>query len=1006
MAAGSYFKGTRKSDFEGASMSSPTLQMGVQRLRCLLAGQDRQDESDEELLRAFTTRRDDNAFAVLVRRHGPMVLRVCRRVLGHEQDAEDAFQATFLVLARKAAALRNKMALAGFLHGTAYRAALKAKLSAARRGKHEGRAPARASVNPAEEISWREVRELLDEEIARLPEKYRTVFVLCCLENLSQAEAARRLSIKERTLSSQLEVARRRLGKRLARLGVELTAVLAVAAWATPPASAVPAALMTRTIQAGLATATGEGPAGIVSSAVAELVQNATSGMMVSKTKMATVLLAAMLLAGAGAWTCITLAPYHPSPLHAAKTVTASFTTPIQQAETPQKPAADGITVNGRVLDPDGKPVKQANLFLSHLMKDGASPRLKLVGTTDDQGRFRISFRSPDKDVPNYLLAHAAGFGVDWVRQSEGERQAEVTLRLPKDVPITGRIINTEGRPVAGASVSITEIYVPANEKLDDYLKGRPFDFFDRLNNRTPKQLRVPLEGIIGKATTDKGGRFRIRGAGAERIVLVMISGGGVVRSTLRVITRPGFDAKPHNAAVRKYHEGREPIWLEIARNQFLYPPALEFVADAGNTIEGTVKDAASSKPIPGCRVSAWRWGEGLNNDAVSVSGARGEYRLEGLSKNDMVFVNPPKGSLYLSRRVEVASTARQPKVERVIELAKGALVIGRVVDRQTGKGVQGNVRFEPLAGNRFYGSKPGFEQRGYDSEETDKDGRFRRVTIPGKSLILFRLDHHHTEKLYGQELCVYRGAAPDPDHKDIFEPVDPKRWPDRWYVRRADGNVEQIPGVNNAVKVIDAKEDGETRIELFVDRGLTAQIVLQDADGKPLGGAWAGGLTDYFPFTYKLPEATATVYALNPDKPREMAFFHAEKQLGGTATVRGDEKGPVVVKLSPLGQVFGRVLNADGKPLNGVEVSLQAQTKNGGELDRVAAPRGKPVRADKDGSFHIEGVVPGLKFLLFLQAKSPIFDGFTGAAVRQVQVKPGEKLNLGDERVVVKPGP
>ncbi len=234
-------------------MNSSTMQTGVQCLRRLAAVSGRQDESDEQLLHAFTTRRDDSAFAVLVRRHGPMVFHVCRRVLGHEQDAEDAFQATFLVLARNPAALRDKASLASFLHGTAYRTAMKVKRSAARRGKREAQASAPPSVNPADELSWREVRTLLDEEIARLPEKYRTAFVLCCLENLSQAEAARRLGVNERTLSSQMAAACKRLRERLARRGVELTAVLAASAVATPPASALPVGLMAKTMKAALA---------------------------------------------------------------------------------------------------------------------------------------------------------------------------------------------------------------------------------------------------------------------------------------------------------------------------------------------------------------------------------------------------------------------------------------------------------------------------------------------------------------------------------------------------------------------------------------------------------------------------------------------------------------------------------------------------------------------------------------------------------------------------------
>src|SRR5579872_5050031 len=175
---------------------------------------------DAELLHAWLSRRDDAAFAALVRRHGPMVLNVCRRTLHHRQDAEDAFQATFLLLARKAGSVRELAALAAWLHGTAYRMALSVKRAAARRRAHEGRSQARRPPGPSAELAWREVQALLEEEVQRLPEKCRTVFVLCCLESKGRAEVARLLGLPEGTVSSRLNQARTRLRERLARRGV------------------------------------------------------------------------------------------------------------------------------------------------------------------------------------------------------------------------------------------------------------------------------------------------------------------------------------------------------------------------------------------------------------------------------------------------------------------------------------------------------------------------------------------------------------------------------------------------------------------------------------------------------------------------------------------------------------------------------------------------------------------------------------------------------------------
>src|SRR5262249_45036987 len=153
----------------------------------------------------FVTHGDQAAFAELVARHGACVWAVCRRVLGQDQDAEDAFQAVFLILGRKAGAIRKRESVGSWLHGVAYRTAMKVRRAAGRRQAREKRAGAAArEPPPPEQAAARELQRLLDEELARLAEKYRAPFVLCCLEGLTRVEAARELGWAEGTVSSRL----------------------------------------------------------------------------------------------------------------------------------------------------------------------------------------------------------------------------------------------------------------------------------------------------------------------------------------------------------------------------------------------------------------------------------------------------------------------------------------------------------------------------------------------------------------------------------------------------------------------------------------------------------------------------------------------------------------------------------------------------------------------------------------------------------------------------------
>jgi RNA polymerase sigma factor (sigma-70 family) len=261
--------------------------------------------SDADLLARFVHGRDEAAFELLVWRHERLVRGVCRRVLRREHDVEDASQATFLTLACKAASVGKRQALPAWLYTVAYRIALRARADAARRGRHEKAAgelggPA-APGEPGQEAGRLELRSILDEEISRLPGKYRAPFVLCYLEGRTNEEAAAELGCATGTVVTWLARARKRLRSRLARRGVAVTAgALAATLYRSGAAAAAPPDFLRATVRAALHFAQGRPAAGLVSTRVAVLTKGALHAMLFNRMKVVAAALLALCLAGAG----------------------------------------------------------------------------------------------------------------------------------------------------------------------------------------------------------------------------------------------------------------------------------------------------------------------------------------------------------------------------------------------------------------------------------------------------------------------------------------------------------------------------------------------------------------------------------------------------------------------------------------------------------------------------------------------------------------------------------
>jgi RNA polymerase sigma factor (sigma-70 family) len=262
-------------------------------------------DADAALLGRFERLRDEHAFADLVARHGPMVLNVCRRVLGDAHDAEDAFQATFLVLARKAGSLGRPGALAGWLYGVASRVALKARSARTRRrdgtGLEGAPEPPDPRPDPLAELTARDLLHILEEEVQRLPGAYRLPIILCCLEGLSQEDAARQLGWTAGAVKGRLERGRKRLHERLARRGLALPAALTVVEVSRGTAMAGRwLSLLQETVKAATLLGAGQ-PAPGGSRAAAALAEEVLRAMLLTKAKVGAAVLVALCVVACGA---------------------------------------------------------------------------------------------------------------------------------------------------------------------------------------------------------------------------------------------------------------------------------------------------------------------------------------------------------------------------------------------------------------------------------------------------------------------------------------------------------------------------------------------------------------------------------------------------------------------------------------------------------------------------------------------------------------------------------
>jgi RNA polymerase sigma factor (sigma-70 family) len=691
--------------------------------------------SDTQLLGRFAAHRDEGAFAALMARHGPMVMAVCRGVLRDLPDAEDAFQATFLVLARKAGSAWVEGQLGGWLHRVAYRIAVRASIDAARRRAHERQSAVVAAMRISQGNSDQDLQPALHEELARLPAKLRVPVVLCCLEGLTHAQAALELRCGEATVRRRLSGARDRLRNRLVRRGFGPAASAAMLS-ITREAGAVPPVVAEATLRAAVRVAAGEAIAVVAGARLAVLTRAGltmmTEGWKATAAGVFSLAAIACLAVGFGAGVGTNAAP--PDEAGAGAVVK----TQPEPARQPQAPAPEKSSqkhvIKGMVLAPDGKPLEGATVLwlgsprYEHSrmarpkgFKTTPEERAKALASssTDAAGRFELAAEFDGNGYPGrVVIVKAKGSGIsgrvffsETVKESDGENE-RLTFRLRSPVTIEGRLLTSTGSPAAGVKVLLEEFHDSDNELEGEFVMGGGVNDGDEFQPEYwPKSW-----------TTGTDGRFRIEGIVPEKVVArlhfrhpdfadddLFVSTGLPLSAFMRA-----FNVKPVD---ERFSHALEPA----------------------RPVTGIVTDRQTGRPLADVLVEMIpsrmknRWGG--NMPVTARTDASGRYRAAG-TPGDFYWVAayPEPGSGYiavLKRHNPWPAGAKSLEVN--LTVPRGRVIRGRVVQAEAGLPVSGaSVIYRPAPNNSHNNNDYDFD----NPVMTDADGRFALVALPGAGLL------------------------------------------------------------------------------------------------------------------------------------------------------------------------------------------------------------------------------------------------------------------------------
>ncbi len=968
--------------------------------------------SDDRLLDRFLATRDSAAFEALMTRHGPMVLGVCRAVLRNPSDAEDAFQATFLVLVKKARNLRGRGDLGGWLHLVAYRVAIQANAAAARRRVQERKAGEMSAMTTSHDpIIPDELLPALHEEIARLPEKIRLAIVLCDLQGIPQEQAAESLRLSERTLRRRLADGRMQLQARLRRRGIGCSGAVLAAVRLRDAGTVVPPAWRESTLRAALDLINSTAGAGAVSAAAQSLSHEVLKIMFVQRlTFAAAVLLGAGLMAWAAAAALISRDEEPPT----TPAATARRGGLPRGVEADPRDAAGMFPARGRVLDPDGKPVAGAGVYVRPYAERGWSENDPMaarqkghVAATDADGRFQFELDKGASDGAYWrgvtgwhkaqIAVAAPGFAPAWVEAGDMVNRGEMALRLVRDdVPVRGRVVDSQGRPVAGVVVRIRTIWeVNDGANLDAMLASGAVDednmlqiarrYGDSLGGATPTwRAETPLwPGGRNTWTTGADGRFEVKGIGRDRIARLEFHGGGVADGTLDVMARPAqapSKARPLPSLIKgKLIEGREAAFLGLCpQGTQLVGATFDYIAGPTKPIVGVVRLTGTGKPVAGAMVRGVDPG---THTAVTVrTDAAGRFHLDGVPKAEFyrIEVIPRQGIDSFLRRSEIINDTEGLKpIDTAVEVAPGVIVTGRLIDKVTGRVVPpGEVEYTKAPDNVAKGDARGFTRLA--------DGAFGLTVLPGRGMIAAAAA---VEGTFDPYVAAHLKAADRRNNK-----IEDRLYPHELVGRQTYRFIDVPAG------------SGPLAVDLELTRGPSRRGRLIGPDGRPVVGAEASGLSscDWMGTSRSraLDSGTFEVGGLEPGHPRLLVFTHKARMLVGAVVLKDEDlksTATLEVKLVPAGAITGRLLDDDGLPWAGLPLRVWMSDPDQPTRSGHGCGFGEPVTSDAHGRFRIEAFVPGVETEVSIEMGMTI-NGSN--ALQKLALKSGEVRDLGDLKV------